>query len=382
MDTSCGVSPHRVVIVVGTRPEAIKMAPVILAMKRDPRFEAVIVATGQHNEMLHQVLPVFHITPDYNLEIMRVGQTLEHITTRVLEGLSPILERESPEIVLVHGDTSTAFASALCAFYHQLPVGHVEAGLRTWDKSMPYPEEMNRQLIDDIADVYFAPTPLSRENLLKENHPDESIVVTGNTAIDAMRLTVKKDYHSDLLQPHMRNILLTMHRRENVGQPMVDTFNAVNRIVEEFPDVNLIYPLHPNPAVREIARKVLLVSSRIRLIEPVDVVEMHNLMAHSYLILTDSGGVQEEAPSLGVPVLVLRDKTERPEGIEAGVLKLIGTSQRAVYENVKTLLTDREAYRAMSHSANPYGDGHASERILDGICRNGAGITRKSPRRL
>lgn len=345
------------------------MAPLVKAIELDPRFSAISVVTGQHRQMLDQVLTVFQMTPDYDLNIMEPNQTLLTITTRVMQELDKILKREQPDIVLVHGDTTTTIAASLSAFYNQIPIGHVEAGLRTWDKYSPFPEEMNRQLTDVLSDLYFAPTAASKENLLKENHPSEHIFVTGNTAIDAMRYTISKDYKTDLLHGDKRSILITMHRRENLGEPMIDVFKAVNRLVQEFDDIEVIFPIHKNPAVRKLAEDTLVKSAQIKVIEPLDVIDFHNLAARSHLILTDSGGVQEEAPSLGIPVLVLRDTTERPEGVEAGTLKLVGTKEEAVYRATKDLLTDDENYQAMSHAVSPYGDGYASEKILEAIDR-------------
>jgi UDP-N-acetylglucosamine 2-epimerase (non-hydrolysing) len=356
----------KVMSVFGTRPEAIKMAPLVKELENDPRFQSIVVVTAQHREMLDQVLDVFAIKPDYDLDIMTLGQTLTGITTKVLLDLEPILHQEKPTIVLVHGDTTTAYAAATAAFYAQVPIGHVEAGLRTWNKQSPYPEEANRQLIDVLADVYFAPTVQSKENLLAEKRDPETIFVTGNTAIDAMQYTISKEYqHPTLADTTQRKILLTMHRRENLGQPMKNVFLALAQIAAEFPDVALVFPMHKNPQVREIAREVLGDLKNVSLIEPLDVIDFHNFANQSTLILTDSGGVQEEAPSLGVPVLVLRDTTERPEGIEAGTLKLIGTDKEQVYQETKRLLEDHEAYIAMAHAENPYGDGKASQRIKE-----------------
>lgn len=356
----------KVMSVFGTRPEAIKMAPLVKELEADPRFQSIVVVTAQHREMLDQVLEVFAIEPDYDLDIMTLGQTLTGITTKVLLELEPILHQEKPSIVLVHGDTTTAYAAATAAFYAQIPIGHVEAGLRTWNKRSPYPEEANRQLIDVLADLYFAPTLQSKENLLAENHDPEAIFVTGNTAIDAMRYTVSQDYqHPTLTDKKQRKILLTMHRRENLGQPMKNVFQALARIAGEFPEVSVVFPMHKNPKVREIAQETLGALENVTLIEPLDVIDFHNFANQSTLILTDSGGVQEEAPSLGVPVLVLRDTTERPEGIAAGTLKLVGTGEEDVYQATKQLLQDHAAYTAMAHAENPYGDGKASQRIKE-----------------
>ncbi|GAX03782.1 UDP-N-acetylglucosamine 2-epimerase [Secundilactobacillus pentosiphilus] len=363
--------PIKVMTVFGTRPEAIKMAPIVLRMQRDrDHFTPITVVTAQHREMLDQVLDIFKIKPDYDLNIMKPNQTLAQITSRVLVHLDSVIDDVKPDIILVHGDTTTTFAASVSAFYHQVPLGHVEAGLRTWDKYSPYPEEMNRQLTDILSDYYFAPTSLSRENLLKQNHPDDRIFITGNTAIDALQQTVDEDYHHavlDQIDDQHRIILLTMHRRENQGEPMKRVFRAIRQVIAEHPDVELVYPVHLSPAVQEVAKAELGNTDRIHLIEPLDVVDFHNLAARSYLIMTDSGGVQEEAPSLGKPVLVLRDETERPEGVKAGTLKLVGTDPQVVTEAMETLLTDKRAYRQMADAKNPYGDGHASERILKAI---------------
>ncbi|MFD1902076.1 non-hydrolyzing UDP-N-acetylglucosamine 2-epimerase [Enterococcus termitis] len=361
----------KVMTVFGTRPEAIKMAPLIKELEKHPdRFDSVVTVSAQHRQMLDQVLTDFKISPNHDLDIMKAGQTLADITSQVLTHLPPVLELEQPDIVLVHGDTTTSFAAALSAFYQQIPIGHVEAGLRTWEKYSPFPEELNRQLVDDLTDIYFAPTVESKENLLKENHPEKQIYITGNTAIDAMAYTIDEDYHNEVLDKiakEQRLILMTMHRRENLGTPMAQVFKAVRRFVEENADVEVVFPMHKNPKVRMIAETYLAGFDRIHLIEPLDVRDFQNFAARSYLILTDSGGVQEEAPSLGVPVLVLRETTERPEGVEAGTLKLVGTDETIVYEAVKELLTDKKAYKKMSHAANPYGDGKASGRILAAI---------------
>lgn len=360
----------KVMTIFGTRPEAIKMAPIVLAMQQRDQFIPVTVVTAQHREMLDQVLDIFHITPDYDLNIMKPNQTLADITSRVLTKLDAIMETVRPDIVLVHGDTTTTFAASVSAFYHQIPLGHVEAGLRTWDKYSPFPEEMNRQLTDVLADAYFAPTELSRQNLLKENHPDAQITVTGNTAIDALQQTVSKDYHHDalkLIQPGHRMILLTMHRRENQGAPMETVFTAVKKVVKAHPDVEVVYPVHLSPAVQTVARRILGHTERIHLIDPLDVVDFHNMAARSYFIMTDSGGVQEEAPSLNKPVLVLRDTTERPEGVTAGTLKLVGTDGTKVTAAMNQLLDDPAEYQQMAAAKNPYGDGHAAEYILDAL---------------
>ena len=359
----------KVMTVFGTRPEAIKMAPLVKATEADPRFESIVAVTAQHRQMLDQVLEVFDITPDYDLNIMRDGQTLTDITSRVIRELDEVIKDAQPDIMLVHGDTTTTFASSVAGFYHQVKIGHVEAGLRTWNKYSPFPEEMNRQMTDVLADIYFAPTIQSKENLLKENHSPENIYITGNTAIDAMKYTVKDDYENELLEEFSdkKILLVTMHRRENLGEPMVDVFRAINRLVSENPEIAVVFPIHKNPKVRQLAKDTLIDSPQIKLIEPLDVVDFQNLANHSYLILSDSGGVQEEAPSLGVPVLVLRDTTERPEGIEAGTLKLVGTDENTVFEVATELLHDDVTYNKMAHAANPYGDGQASQRILDAI---------------
>jgi len=363
--------PIKVMTVFGTRPEAIKMAPIILAMQQRPtEFTPITVVTAQHREMLDQVLDIFKIKPDYDLNIMKAKQTLSDITTRVLTKLDSIITEAAPDIVLVHGDTTTTFAASISAFYHQTMLGHVEAGLRTWNKYSPYPEEMNRQLTDILSDLYFAPTELSKENLLKQAHPLDHIYVTGNTAIDALKQTVDANYHHavlDEVQPGHRLILMTMHRRENQGAPMHAVFKAVRAEVEAHPDVEVIYPVHLSPAVQTVAHEELGGMDRIHLIDPLDVVDFHNLSAKSYFIMTDSGGVQEEAPSLNKPVLVLRDTTERPEGVTNGTLKLVGTDPKRVTAAMESLLSDQAAYDKMAQAENPYGDGHASEYILAAI---------------
>lgn len=365
------MKPIKVMTVFGTRPEAIKMAPIILAMQQRPdEFTPITVVTAQHREMLDQVLNIFHIQPDYDLNIMRPKQTLSGITTRVLTQLDEVLDDAQPDIVLVHGDTTTTFAASVSAFYHQTKLGHVEAGLRTWNKYSPYPEEMNRQLTDILSDLYFAPTTLSRDNLLKQAHSTSQIYVTGNTAIDALKQTVSEQYHHDVLdqvQAGHRLILLTMHRRENQGAPMHAVFKAVRQVVEAHDDVEVIYPVHLSPAVQAVAHEELDGMERIHLIDPLDVVDFHNLAARSYFIMTDSGGVQEEAPSLNKPVLVLRDTTERPEGVTNGTLKLVGTDPSRVTTAMESLLTDEDTYQRMAQAKNPYGDGRASERILAAI---------------
>lgn len=360
----------KVLSIFGTRPEAIKMAPLVKELESREEIESIVCVTAQHREMLDQVLETFEIKPDYDLNIMKQGQSLGDITTRALNGLEKVIKECKPDIVLVHGDTTTTFAGALAAFYNQVAIGHVEAGLRTNDKYSPYPEEMNRQMVDCMTDMYFAPTNLSKQNLLDENIDVDKIYVTGNTAIDAMATTVKEDYtHSELewVKDNERLVLLTAHRRENLGEPMRHIFKAIRRMVEEFSDVKVIYPIHLNPKVREVANEVFDGIDRVRLIEPLEVFDFHNFINKCYMIMSDSGGVQEEAPSLGKPVLVLRDTTERPEGIEAGTLKLVGTDEEAIYKEAKLLLTDKNAYDKMSKASNPYGDGHASKRIVDAI---------------
>lgn len=357
--------------VIGTRPEGIKMAPVIKQLASDPAIESVVVTTGQHREMLQTVFDVFDFQPDYDLKIMAPNQTLTQITSKVLLGMESVLKQERPDLILVHGDTSTTMAASLSAFYHQIPIGHVEAGLRTWDKYAPFPEEMNRQLTDDMADLYFAPTKLSQANLLKEHHPAAQIFVTGNTAIDALKYTISSNYHHDVLakvSPDSRIILLTMHRRENQGAPMQRVFETIKKEVEKHPDVEVVYPVHLSPQVQQTAKAVFKDEPRVHLIAPLDVVDFHNLAARSYLIMTDSGGVQEEAPSLNKPVLVLRDETERPEGVKAGTLRLVGTDPKKVAKSMEELLDDPTVYQQMAQAPNPYGDGHAAERIVD-ICK-------------
>jgi len=362
--------PIKVMTIFGTRPEAIKMAPLVLELKKRPEeFEAIVTVTAQHREMLDQVLSIFDIQPDYDLNIMKDRQTLMDVTTRGLEGLDDVMKKVKPDIVLVHGDTTTTFIAGLAAFYNQIQVGHVEAGLRTWNKYSPYPEEMNRQLTGVLADLHFAPTDKSAANLQAEDKKEERIFVTGNTAIDALKTTVKETYEHEVLTKlgDNRLILLTAHRRENLGEPMKNMFRAVKRIVDEHEDVQVVYPVHLNPVVRETANDILGNDPRIHLIEPLDVIDFHNFAERAHIILTDSGGVQEEAPSLGVPVLVLRDTTERPEGIEAGTLKLAGTEEETIYTLAKELLIDEDVYKQMSQASNPYGDGLASKRICDAI---------------
>ena len=362
----------KVMSIFGTRPEAIKMAPIIQEMERHKsEIDSVICVTAQHREMLDSVLDTFQITPDYDLNIMKKGQTLDSVTGTILHGLNDILDREKPDMVLVHGDTTTTFASALSAFYHKIPVGHVEAGLRTHNLYSPYPEEANRQMVGTIAELHFTPTMQSLKNLLQENKDPEKIYVTGNTAIDALRTTVKKEYDSAALRwaGDARIILLTAHRRENWGEPLKRVFTAVNKITEKYPDVRVIYPCHMNPAVRGLADEMFANNDHVRVIEPLEVTDFHNLIKKSYLVLTDSGGIQEEGPSLGKPVLVVRETTERPEGVEAGTLKLLGTSTENIVKQVSRLLDDEIEYERMSKAENPYGDGHASERIVNAIVR-------------
>lgn len=360
----------KVMTIFGTRPEAIKMAPLVLELEKyNEQIESVVTVTAQHREMLDQVLEIFGVTPDHDLNIMKERQSLSEVTTRALQGLDKIMQDEKPNVVLVHGDTTTTFVASLAALYNKIAVGHVEAGLRTWNKYSPYPEEMNRQLTGVISDLNFAPTDTAAKNLLNENKPGDSIYVTGNTAIDALKTTVKEDYSHEVLEKlgDDRLILLTAHRRENLGDPMRNMFRAIKRLVNEHDDVQVVYPVHLNPAVREVADEILKGDNRIHLIEPLGVVDFHNFASRAHIILTDSGGVQEEAPSLGVPVLVLRDTTERPEGIDAGTLKLAGTDEETIYELAKELLTDDTAYEAMSKASNPYGDGEASRRIVEAI---------------
>ena len=358
----------KVLSIFGTRPEAIKMAPLVKELEKESRIDSKVCVTAQHREMLDQVLKDFDIKPDYDLNIMQQGQTLGQITSRVLNGLEEVIEKESPDLILVHGDTTTTFASSLAAFYHQVDIGHVEAGLRTYNKYSPYPEEMNRQMVSRLADMQFAPTELAKNCLLNEGI-NNNIYVTGNTAIDALKTTVKEEYYHPVFDwvGSDRLVLLTAHRRENLGEPMRNIFRAVNRITEEYNDVKFIYPIHLNPKIREIAEEVLGDNDKIKLIEPLEVVDFHNFINKSYIILTDSGGIQEEAPSLGKPVLVLRDTTERPEGIEAGTLELAGTEEESIYLKTKELLDNKEKYEKMSNAVNPYGDGEASKRIVKAI---------------
>ena len=357
----------KIMLVFGTRPEAIKMCPLVLELKQRESFETIVTVTGQHREMLDSVLDAFGVVPEHDLSIMDAEQTLFDITAKVMLGIQKILSAEKPDVVLVHGDTTTTFAAALSAFYLGIPVGHVEAGLRTFNIRSPYPEEFNRQAVDIITDYCFAPTETSKENLLRSGKELETVFVTGNTGIDALKTTVRGSFeHKDLKWAEgSRLIMLTAHRRENLGEPMRRFFKAIRRIVDEYPDLKVIYPVHMNPRVRRVAESEFGSHKRVRLIPPLDVIAFHNFLAKSYIILTDSGGIQEEAPSLGKPVLVLRDTTERPEGIAAGTLKLVGTSEEAVYSGLKSLLTDNALYDAMSNASNPYGDGFASKRIAD-----------------
>ena len=361
----------KIMVVFGTRPEAIKMAPLVLELQQQKEtIETITVVTAQHRQMLDQVLETFKVVPDYDLDIMGKSQTLLEITSKILDKLDPIIKKEKPDMVLVHGDTTTTFAASLVAFYNQVSICHVEAGLRTFDKYSPYPEEMNRQMTDNLADLYFAPTSESKDNLLKENHPESSIVVTGNTAIDALKLTVQEDYHHEVLDqvdPAKKVILVTMHRRENQGAPMRAVFGALREMVDQEPNIEVVYPVHLSPAVQEAANDLLGDHDRIHLIAPLDVLDFHNLASRSYFIMSDSGGVQEEAPSLGKPVLVLRDTTERPEGVRAGTLKLVGTDPAVVKSTMTELLTNEHLYLEMANARNPYGDGRASERIVQAI---------------
>lgn len=357
----------KVMLVFGTRPEAIKMCPLVNELKTRKELETVVCVTGQHRQMLDQVLEAFKVEPDYDLSIMKDRQTLFDVTTNILNKIKEVLEKEKPNVVLVHGDTSTTFVTALACFYLQIPVGHVEAGLRTYNIYSPYPEEFNRQAVSIISQFNFAPTELSKNNLLKEGKKEETIFVTGNTAIDALKTTVREDYtHPDLeWASDSRLIMITAHRRENLGEPMKHMFRAIRRVMDEHPDVKAIYPIHMNPVVREIADSILGDDERIRIIEPLEVLDFHNFLNRSYMILTDSGGIQEEAPSLGKPVLVMRDTTERPEGIAAGTLKLVGTEEETIYQNFKSLLENKDEYEKMSKASNPYGDGFACKRIAD-----------------
>ena len=366
------MKPIRVMTIFGTRPEAIKMAPLVLELQKRADIQSICCVTAQHREMLDAVLEIFRLTPDYDLNIMEPRQTLSTITTKCLLGMEGVLEQAGPDLVLVHGDTSTTFAGALAAFYRQIPVGHVEAGLRTWDKYSPFPEEMNRKLVGDIADLHFCPTPANRENLAREGITD-GVFVTGNTVIDALKTTVRPDYQfatqalNSLDYAGKRIILVTCHRRENYGQPMANIMTALRRLADAFPDVELVYPVHLSPVVREAAGKYLSGHPRIHLIDPLSADEMHNLMARAYLVMTDSGGLQEEAPALGRPVLVLRRETERPEAVRAGTVRLAGTEEEEIFSLASELLHDERAYHAMAHAVNPYGDGQACRRIADAI---------------
>ncbi|WP_328799634.1 non-hydrolyzing UDP-N-acetylglucosamine 2-epimerase [Savagea serpentis] len=364
------VKKWKVMTIFGTRPEAIKMAPLVLELERNSdRIESIVTVTAQHREMLDQVLQTFKIEPDFDLNIMKSRQTLIDVATRGLEGLDGIMKEAQPDIVLVHGDTATTFIGSLAAFYNQIAIGHVEAGLRTWDKYSPYPEEMNRQMTGVLADLHFSPTEKSAQNLINEGKDASRIFVTGNTAIDALQTTVREEYTHPILEKigDDKMILLTAHRRENLGDPMRNMFRAINRLLEKYEDIQIVYPLHMNPAVREVADELLGNNERVHLIEPLEVLDFHNFAARAHIILTDSGGIQEEAPSLAKPVIVLRDTTERPEGIEAGTLKLAGTDEETIYQLTDELLSNQDAYNEMAHASNPYGDGHASERIVKAL---------------
>ncbi|RIW36047.1 UDP-N-acetylglucosamine 2-epimerase (non-hydrolyzing) [Bacillus salacetis] len=357
----------KIMVVFGTRPEAIKMCPLVKELKTRDQLDTVVCVTGQHREMLDQVLDAFNVIPDFDLSIMKAKQTLFDVTINILEKMKTVLEEVRPDVVLVHGDTSTTFVTSLACFYLQIPVGHVEAGLRTYNIYSPYPEEFNRQAVGIVAKYNFAPTDMSKENLLKEGKDPATIHVTGNTAIDALKTTVRDDYAHEQLDwaSDSRLMMITAHRRENLGEPMRNMFKAIKRIVDEHPDIKAIYPIHMNPIVREAANEILGNNDRVRIIEPLEVLDFHNFLSRSYLILTDSGGIQEEAPSLGKPVLVMRDTTERPEGIDAGTLKLVGTDEENIYKTFKLLLEDKTEYEKMSQASNPYGDGFASKRIAD-----------------
>ena len=359
----------KIMTIFGTRPEAIKMAPLVKALEKDAELEPVVVVTAQHREMLDSVLNTFDITPCHDLNIMKSGQTLSDITSKSMVLLEEVIKKESPDMVLVHGDTVTTFSGSLAAFYNQLPIGHVEAGLRSYDKYSPFPEEMNRQMVGVMADLHFAPTFNAAKNLLDEGKSSNNVVITGNTAIDAMNYTINENYTSQIIDKHRNKkfILLTAHRRENIGQPMINVFKAVRKLIDQYEDLALVYPVHMNPRVRELAEAYLGHHDRIELIEPLDVIDFHNFAKHAYLIMTDSGGIQEEAPSLHKPVLVLRDSTERPEGVEAGTLRVIGINEDSVYEETKRLLDDKQLYKHMSEANNPYGDGNASNRIVNHI---------------
>ncbi len=357
----------KVMLVFGTRPEAIKMCPLVKELKTRESIETIVAVTGQHRQMLDQVLEAFGVEPDYDLSIMKSKQTLFDVTINILDKMKAVLEEVKPDVVLVHGDTSTTFVTALACFYLQIPIGHVEAGLRTYDIYSPYPEEFNRQAVGIVSNYNFSPTEMSKENLIREGKDPDTIYITGNTAIDALQTTVRENYTHEQLEwaSDSRLIMITAHRRENLGEPMRNMFRAIKRIIDENKDIKAIYPIHMNPVVREAANEILGDCDRIRLIEPLDVIDFHNFLAHSYLIVTDSGGIQEEAPSLGKPVLVMRDTTERPEGIKAGTLRLVGTDEKLIYDTFKLLLEDKEEYDKMSKASNPYGDGKASIRIAD-----------------
>jgi len=359
----------KVMTIFGTRPEAIKMAPLVLELEKYEEIESIVTVTAQHREMLDQVLEAFDVTPDYDLNIMKSRQTLVDVATRGLEGLDGIMKEAEPDIVLVHGDTATTFIGSLAAFYNKIAVGHVEAGLSTWNKYSPYPEEMNRQLTGVIADLHFSPTEKSAQNLLNEGKDESRIYITGNTAIDALHTTVREEYSHPILEKigDDKMILLTAHRRENLGEPMRNMFRAINRLLDKHNDIQIVYPMHMNPAVREVADEILGDNERVHLIEPLEVVDFHNFAARSHIILTDSGGIQEEAPSLGKPVIVLRDTTERPEGIEAGTLKLAGTEEETIFDLTDELLSNPAAYDEMAKASNPYGDGEASRRIVEAL---------------
>lgn len=361
------MNKKKIMLVFGTRPEAIKMCPLVNEFKKRDSIEVIVCVTGQHRQMLDQVLETFGVVPDYDLSIMKNRQTLFDVTTNILERIKVVLEKVKPDVVLVHGDTSTTFATALACFYLQIPVGHVEAGLRTYNIYSPYPEEFNRQAVSIISSYNFAPTELSKNNLIKEGKEPKTIYVTGNTAIDALKTTVKADYKNEHLEwaNGSRLIMITAQRRENLGEPMQHMFRAIRKVMDEHDDIKAIYPVHMNPAVREKADRELTGCDRIRIIEPLDVLDFHNFLSRSYLILTDSGGIQEEAPSLGKPVLVMRDTTERPEGIKAGTLKLVGTDEDTIYKSFSKLLSNEKAYNEMSKASNPYGDGFTCERIAD-----------------
>lgn len=374
----------KVMSVFGTRPEAIKMAPLVKELEKTEQIESIVCVTAQHREMLDQVLEIFDLHPDYDLNIMRQRQTLAGITTRALEGLSEVMAEAKPDIVLVHGDTTTTFAGALAAYYNQIKVGHVEAGLRTYDKYQPYPEEMNRRLTGALTDLHFAPTVLAKEHLLKENVSEDTIFITGNTVIDALQTTIQEDYHFTVDELNQidfkknRVIAMTAHRRENLGEPLENICNAVKRIVEEFPDVEVVYAVHKNPAVVVPVHKILGGNPRIHLLDPLDLKDMHNLMCRSFFVMSDSGGLQEEVPSMGKPVLVLRNVTERPEGVDAGTLKLAGTDEETIYSMARILLCNKEEYEKMAQAKNPFGDGHASERIVANILHH-FGLKKERP---